>query len=291
MIRFMNLMHFPRYVRTESRDFFYLTERPLLPLPALKAPIERPEPGEGIWQTKSLSQQGWPAAIATTRYRPDPSLPNMHATLIAIDCKWIQLAKRAESKSPTIFSIEPNEPSANSTSLWFTKGTMKLQTESPGNDARRLASGTEDPKRIVRAGGAMGQLNGQIWVYVELSGGSDRARDVKTYERVLNEVGAHQRLYFGQPINMKLDGRMPTSSTSTGFMRQQGPHGMRIFEDTPIVSPKVWMPLQEKRLRYTKQPKAARPLADGSETAEATPGSKAKIPDPPVVDPATEKEP
>jgi hypothetical protein len=291
MIRFMNLMHFPRYVRTESRDFFYLTQRPLLPLPPLKVSIEPPEPGEGIWQTKSLSQQGWPPAIATTRYRPDPSRPSVHATLIAIDCKWVQLAKRTETKLPTLFSVEPNEPSANSMALWFSEGALKLQTDSPSNEARRLASGTEDPKKLTRAGGAVGQLNGQIWVYVELSGSTDRARDVTTYERVLNEVGAHERLYFGQPISIKFDGRVPTSATSTGFVRQQGPHGMRVFEDTPIVSPKVWMPLQEKRLRYTKQPKAARPLADGSEMTQATPGSEAKISDPPVLDPATEKVP
>jgi hypothetical protein len=291
MIRFMNLMHFPRYVRTESRDFFYLTERPLLPLPALKVPIEPREPAEGIWQTKTLSQQGWPPAIATTRYRPDPTRPNLHATLVAIDCKWLQLAKRTDNKLPTIFSIEPNELGANSTGLWFTDGAMKLQAQSPSSDARRLASGTEDPSRIGRAGGAVGQLNGQIWVYVELSGSSDRARDAATYERILNEVGAHDRLYFGQPISVRLDSRVPASPAATGFVRQQGPHGMRVFEDTPIVSPKVWMPLQDKRLRYTKQPKAARPLADGSALPEATPRSESKIPDPPAPDPVTEKEP
>ncbi len=291
MIRFMNLMHFPRYVRTESRDFFYLTQRPLLPLSALKTPIEPREPAEGIWQTKGLSQQGWPPAIATTRYRPDPSRPNMHATLIAIDCKWLQLAKRTDTQLPTIFSIEPNEPSAASTGLWFAQGALKLQTDSPSSEARRLASGTEDPKKITRAAGAIGQLNGQIWVYVELSGSTDRARDVTTYEHILNDVGAHERLYFGQPISVKLDGRVPTSPTSTGFVRQQGPHGMRIFEDTPVVSPKVWMPLQEKRLRYTRQPKAARPLADGSAMPQAPPGSETKISEPPESDPLSEKEP
>ncbi len=291
MIRFMNLMHFPRYVRTESRDFFYLTERPLLPLPALKVPTEPHEAGEGIWQTKNLSQQGWPPAIATTRYRPDPARPNVHATLVAMDYKWLQLAKRTETKSPAIFSIEPNESGANSTGLWFAKGMMKLEAESPGNDARRLASGTEDPKRMARAVAALGQLSGQIWVYVELSGSVDHSRDAATLERVLNEVGAHARLYFGQPISIKLDARVPSSPTAIGFARQAGPHGMRIFEDTPIVSAKEWIPLQEKRLRYSKQPKAARPATDGIGASPVTPESEKNLSELPVSDPATEREP
>ena len=264
MIRYMNLMHFPRYVRTESRDFFYLTERRLLPLAPLHANVEPREPGEGIWQTKGLSQHGWPPAIATTRYRPDRSHPGTRVTLFAFDATWLQVAKRADPNLPVIFAIEPNDPVTKGTSLWYSNGALKVQVESPSVDARRLASGTEDVSGVGRVGGAIGQLSSQLWVYVELYGNTDHSRDVATLERVLGELGAHKRLYFGQPINVKIGSRFTPTPTTTPFVRQQGPRGLRIFQDTPIVSTKEWIPLQEKRLRYTKHPKAARPPSDDS---------------------------
>ena len=262
MIRYMNLMHFPRYVRTESRDFFYLTERRMLPLAQLESQVEPREAGEGIWQTEGLSQHGWPPAIATTRYRPDPSHPATKVTLLAFDTDWLQVVRRTEPNLPTVFAIEPNDPATKAMSLWSSDGALKLQVESPSTDARRLGSGYEDLSQVRRAGGAIGQLSDQIWVYIEVTDSSDHSRDSAVLERVLNEVGARRRLYFGQPISIKIGAHAAASPAATYFVRRPGPRGVRIFEDTPIVSAKEWMPLQEQRVRYKRQFKSAPPPPD-----------------------------
>jgi hypothetical protein len=57
MTRGMGLMNFPRYIKRETRDFFYLTLRPVLPgksLPAQK-------------RTARDFQQGFPPSVAATQ--------------------------------------------------------------------------------------------------------------------------------------------------------------------------------------------------------------------------------
>ena len=272
MIRYMNLMHFPRYIRTESRDFFYLTERRLLPLGSLKPLALPPEPGEGDWQTKGLPQRGWPAAIATSRYRPDPSHPNTRVTLIAIDCNWLQLAKPSESNTAVV-AFEQADSANPSSSLWYWNGTLRVQGESPGHDAQRVLSGTENATRKNRVSAAIGQASDSIWIYAEVSGSTDHSRDVEMLDRTFAKVGAVGRLYFGQPINVRFGDHAPLGAVA--FVRRKGPQGIRIFEQTPFVAPKEWMPLQERRIRYIKQPKAARPPL-GDEPHSPAPGDLAK---------------
>ncbi len=257
MMRYMNLMHFPRYIRAESRDFFYLTERRLLPLGPVAPVVDPPERDEGAWQTKGLPQRGWPPAIATCRFRPDPTRPTVWVTLIALDCSWLQILKDGDSRSPTVVAIEPNESTSKSSSLWFWNESLRVQNDSPGAGARRIASGTESTMRRSRVAAAIGQVNDPIWIYAEVSGSTDHSRDVETLDRAFANVGARARLYFGQPINIQL-GNPPTLPPSAViFARQQGPRGLRIFENTPIVASKEWIPLQERRIRYKRQPKAA----------------------------------
>ena len=41
------------------------------------------------------------------------------------------------------------------------------------------------------------------------------------------------------------------------------PAPISIFEETPVVSPEVWQPLQMRRVRYFKKPTTAAPGANG----------------------------
>jgi hypothetical protein len=256
MIRYMNLMRFPRYVRTESRDFFYLTERRLLPLPPLQARIDPEEPNEGVWQTQDLPQQGWPPAIAATRYRPDPSRRNTRVALIAWDTTWLQLAPANDRNSPIVLSFEPNEQAPKSSNLWFSEGTFKLSDSSPSSGARRVASGLDGVARGGRAAAALGQLDGQIWVYVEVTAAPEASRDLAMLDTILADLGASKRMFFGRPLSIKIGAPASNDPAAMRFVRREGPRGLRIFEQTPIVPIKEWMPLQERRVRYKRQPKA-----------------------------------
>ena len=132
-----------------------------------------------------------------------------------------------------------------------------MQVDSPGQDAQRIFSGTGGAVRRSRATAAVGQVNDNIWVYAEVSGSTDHSRGVEMLDRAFAKVGAIGRLYFGQPINVRFGDHSIAGAVT--FVRRQGPQGIRIFEQTPVVAAKEWMPLQERRVRYTKQPKAARP--------------------------------
>jgi hypothetical protein len=74
LVKNMQLMHFPRYIRRGQRDFFYLTLRHIVPGPPLEVP-----PGsdreDGRWRVEGLPQYGFPLALAATQIRPDPARP------------------------------------------------------------------------------------------------------------------------------------------------------------------------------------------------------------------------
>jgi hypothetical protein len=265
MIRYMNLMHFPRYVRTPSRDFFYLTSRRLLPPEPIDTKAAPKEPNEGVWTVRGLEQKGWPPAIATTRLRPDASRANTRVSVIAIDPRWLGRASSNDTSAPGLLTIEPNEQSARASSLWLNDDSFVLAETSPASTALRLASGTAGPAAPSRASAAFGELAGHLWVYAEIASGPDSSRDGKLLENLLHDMGAERTLYFGRPLNIKLGST--GASNAVRLVRSDGPRGIRIFQSTPIVPPKEWMPLQEKRVRYLKTPKPrALPPVETSET-------------------------
>lgn len=70
LVRSMTPMRFPRYIRRDPRDFFYLTIRPTLPGPHVAfgeggAPASGTE-GEGQFSTSGLPHAGYPHAFART---------------------------------------------------------------------------------------------------------------------------------------------------------------------------------------------------------------------------------
>ncbi len=255
MIRYMNLMHFPRYIRTESRDFFYLTERRLLPLPPIETRTLPKEPSEGIWQTHGLLQQGWPPAVATARIRPDPARPRTRVSIIALDLKWLGLAQSSDAVATPLVSFEPSEQPAKSLGVWVVDNRIELNTASPSQNAKRLASGLLDASPGTRAGSALGELPDSIWIYAEVAAGVDSTRDANMLETLLRQLGAKHIVYFGHPLNIKLGIAGANSPTAIKLGRREGPRGIRIFQQTPIVPPREWMPLQEKRTRYQRTPR------------------------------------
>lgn len=272
MIRYMNLMHFPRYVRTQSRDFFYLTSRRLLPPAAIETRTLPKEPSEGVWTFRGIEQKGWPPAIATTSVRPDPNRPNTRVSVIALDPRWLARGTSSDAAGQSILTIEPNEQPAKSTSMWFDESGFAIANTSPSQNAVRIASGALGPAAPARASAAIGELAGDLWIYAEIAAGPDSARDGRLLEDLLRQMGAETLLYFGRPLSIKLGSGpgsgLNTSSSMIRLIRRDGPRGVRIFQSTPIVAPREWMPLQEKRIRYLKTPKPR--AVTPPETSETT---------------------
>ncbi|MFS8068209.1 MAG: hypothetical protein ACMG6S_17785, partial [Byssovorax sp.] len=99
LIRGMGLMNFPRYIKRESRDYFYMTLRHVLPGPALTPALQPPLAGEGEWRLKGLPQHGFPYALALTELRLGPS---EKARVLKIDPRTITAAAGSRGQGKTV---------------------------------------------------------------------------------------------------------------------------------------------------------------------------------------------
>jgi hypothetical protein len=261
MIRHMALMNFPRYIHRESRDFFYLTLRPILPgkdLPPRAAP---PAPGEGVWTTAGLPQHGWPYALATTWLRPDASRPQTRVMVLRVDSARIKPC--SASDAPALLTVRPGRPTSEMDSVWWTRGSASVGEGQPEPEAQRLAAGWH-PGRLpagVSPAAALGIDPDGMLVYAELERPADASGSPKLLARLLAELGCQERVLLGAPLRVSLGaernlaGRpVAVSRSDQRFCRRQGPRGQRIFTETPIVPKAEWEPLQAKRVRYFRPP-------------------------------------
>jgi hypothetical protein len=279
MIRYMGLMNFPRYIHRESRDFFYLTLRDVLPGVAL-APIVNPaEPGEGAWQVRGLPQHGWPYAVTTSFIRPDSARPRVRVNLVKLDGSVLRASARRSGESVVSFRKRAVRP-AGAESIWFAEGRFVASKEQPPV-AELIASGyaAHDP-RASKATAALGvsRANTHL-VYAELASGTAAAADGPLLDRILTQLGCDQRVLLELPLGVALGGErdlsgqaVPAAALGLHLVRSQGPGGRRIFTDTPIVPVKEWYVLQAKRVRYMRK-KAAPAASDGSGPPAPAPAS------------------
>jgi hypothetical protein len=91
----MYTVPFPRYIRQDWRDFFYLSLRPILPGPAL-APVVSPAlDQEGVWDVTGLPQgeEPFPPRVSTTFLRPDPAQPSAGVQIVKLDPQRIAFGR------------------------------------------------------------------------------------------------------------------------------------------------------------------------------------------------------
>ncbi len=86
---------FPRFIRRDWRDFFYLSLRSVLPGSNLRPVVVPARKGEGSWSVSGLPQgkAPFPPRIATTFIRPDAGQPEAVVQLVKLDPR--RLAYRA----------------------------------------------------------------------------------------------------------------------------------------------------------------------------------------------------
>lgn len=91
LVRKMPLMNFPRYIQTTPRDFFYLTERALLPGESF---LKDPQAQEVTWKALAIPGNEFPHAIMTTNWSPANESP---VRVLRIDPKQLVLLQNVES--------------------------------------------------------------------------------------------------------------------------------------------------------------------------------------------------
>lgn len=266
MLRYMGLMNFPRYIQRESRDFFYLTLRNLVPGAKLPPRVTPAEPGEGEWKVKGLPQHGWPYAVATTWLRAEPSRPDTKLTLLKLDPRAVRPEKPGEA-DPQIVVAFPSA-GAQGPALWLGPAGFTVGPTGPEH-AVAVARGlsTRGPDTLAALGiDAAGML-----VYVEVTSDRDAARDGELLDAVLDSLGAKPRLYLSKPLGLALGGdrdlggrAFTAGPGALRLVRRPSPGATRIFPDTPVVPVNVWYPLQAKRVRYFPKPKKDESEAGGA---------------------------
>jgi hypothetical protein len=270
MLRYMGLMNFPRYIQRESRDFFYLTLRHVLPGQRIEPRVKPAEDGEGSWKVKGLPQHGWPYAMATTWLRPDASRKETKAFVLELDPRALEIAEEG-GKDKLVLSVP--RPTGTGTALGLGPDGFIV-----GPDVKAaLAVGLASPTLGTVAALGVGR-NGYLF-YAEVATARDPTRDGVMLEKLLGDLGCKQRIFLSAPWGVALGGDrdlgghpVKPPDDAIRWVRREPPGSKRIFPDTPIVPVATWYPLQAKRVRYFRKPKPAE--GEGDPEAPGTAGSE-----------------
>jgi hypothetical protein len=278
MIRGMGHMLFPRYIQREARDFFYLTSRSILPGAPLVPPALPAMPGEGAWRTAGLPQHGFPSAIAASWVRADARRPDVRLRVLRADPRMMRpeplagtdAGRREGATPPVVLALVA--PIRGSISLWWWDDAFVVAPAAPGAGAFLLAAGQAERAHHVsattapRAEVGVEDEDGML-VWVELP--PDVAADAGTtaaMDATLERLGCSARFAlagdaralpggFLDATGQALAGAPPP--VTVRLERSKGPDARAIFTETPVVPPRIWQPLQAKRVRYFPKPAAS----------------------------------
>jgi hypothetical protein len=273
MIRYMGLMNFPRYIGRESRDFFYLTLRHVLPSENVGGGSTR-EAGEGEWNVKGLPQHGWPYAIATTALRPEASRPETKVHLVEVDPHAVRIARDGERAKPVLELREARSETGQGASLWLSRQGFAIARQPPEEGAQRIGVPVAAPGQ---AFAAIGVRDGsRSLIYAEVATAARPTADAAMLESLLTRLGCATRLLLERPLGIAVGGERdlsghpaPRGKRGISLVRADAPGARRIFADTPVVRPEEWFPLQAKRVRYFRKPDAPAASAGAGEPMPA----------------------
>lgn len=266
MVKTMGHMSFPRYIRRDERDFFYLTRRPLLP-GADRTPALGGEPGEGAWRVQGLPQHGFPYALATTSLRPDAAHPSFRVKVLRVDPHAVEPTAAPEAPdSPTVVTFVRSGGAARA-GIYWDDGVFFAGAEPPTPSATAVALGVPanaPAAAAARTFAGVEDVDGMlVWVELapDVAPGASAATSAAAMlhgfgcsSPVALFGGAHARI-GGQ---LDVGGELPATgahdagheATTVRMVRRAGPGARPRFEATPIVRPSVWQPLQSQRVRY-----------------------------------------
>ncbi|NUP11019.1 MAG: hypothetical protein HOW73_33650 [Polyangiaceae bacterium] len=263
LIKGMGLMSFPRYIKREARDYFYLTLRWVVPGENLPTVIEPLVENEGAWETKNLPQHGFPYAIALSQVRPDKADASQSFRVLELDPRMVtgQRASTDDAAAKTIATMDPGA-NAGAANIWLFGRAFLVSKDSPGKGAVRVVSGEESPGK----GAAIACVHDEsgMLYYAELKDAATGARgSLSAMSALLTSMGCTQQVSLAEPLALALgDGtnlartavHPPKSSSAVRLVRAEAAGGARFFEDTPVVPRSEWYPLQQQRIRYHKKP-------------------------------------
>lgn len=281
LIRGMGLMYFPRYIKREGRDYFYMTLRHILP----GLPITVEGEAEALaWQVKGLPQHGFPYALALAEV---PLGSGGRARVLKVDPRMVTPRQRearrrqaasaggdgrtAEDDPKVVVALAPPTMAADeaSLSIWSTPDAFAVGSEEPLPGALRLLSGTDARGAADVSAVAGVQEEEGMLVYAQVMATGDSSErpataPVADLVGLLERLGVVAPVVLAEPVDLALGGdtglsgaatRLPPGVVPVVLYRKPGPGARRVFPGTPVVPLKEWYPLQSRRIRYFKKKK------------------------------------
>ncbi len=281
MIRGMGLMSFPRYIKRESRDFFYMALRHNLPGESIAPLFDAPFEGEGAWTTKGLPQHGFPYAMATATVRPSKERPDFKVRVLAVDPRSVSApaAKGAGQAAQAVLAIDAGPgPDAAARNLVLEGGHFAI-TDAPPKGSAILARGAVESSPMAAALGVADEAGFAYYVEpvratapTQDDADADAGAPAKVAAmseaesqavlELLGRLGCSERIALAEPMAVALGGHTslageavhpPRGATAITLVRGRAPGGRRFFEDTPVVKRDEWYRLQQHRVRYFKK--------------------------------------
>lgn len=285
LIRKMPLMGFPRYLDLNTRDFFYLTQRALLPGPDVP-PFDPVFTEDGKWQVVDTGVPDWPpAATLTTLHVTDPkSSPGLATpsyTITRIDPKQLQVSDDKQRAHLGLVTKRPNTP----LSVAFGNGTG--QVTALATSPTPTAAGCIDKEGML------------VLFDVAAPGVADPAALQSLFLRLQCATALADN--GGMRLTLPHNGNVPPLPSGVGAPAVQGTVWLthvplkgakRIFEDTPVLHPNKWAILQRKAVPFgpgaqlppPPQPQTAAP-ASTSLTAQSPAQQPTQAQQPTLVQP------
>jgi len=245
----------PRYIRRDPRDFFYLLLRSVLPGQALSPPITPAQPGEGAWHVSGLGSHAFPWPMARTRIRPDPARADRWVNVIRIDARRVNLAPPdTQERLVARFVGGSISRGAGAPRITMTTGASGARW-SIANDGDGLAGEALRPGMAVLRGAG---IDGEGYLVIAVT---DRATP-DLIQRALDLAGcAPTRIALGDSILVLPTGQgalgesAPATLAPTLSLTARAWTGARrIFPEVTPVSPSVWTPPMQRRVRYERNP-------------------------------------
>lgn len=274
MVRGMDEMGFPRYLRRDPRDFFYLMLRPVLPGTPIATVVTPAQQGEGTWHVSGLGDTPFPWPMARTRVRPEASHPERWVNLVRVDPRRVTMVATEGRESS---NTTTETPSGSNSDRVVSGGTTPVVAQLVGvaeateneprlswssvRDVGHWAIGTQGPGVAIQPlsvesssirGGCIDHDG--YWVFAV----ADRAATGLLFH-ALDLVGcASARFSLPPSAGLAIDGTRgaagapidPGANRVFALVRRNAPGAVRLFPEVTPVPMRVWYEAQHRRVRY-----------------------------------------
>lgn len=250
MVRGMDEMGFPRYIKRDPRDFFYLLMRPVLPGAPLVSAVSPAQPGEGQWRVNDLARTAFPWPMARTRVRPDASQPERWVNLVRIDPRRVAAGEAGATNSIAVIRDVASASSSPGIRWRDVQGAGRWEAVESGALLPGVAIGAQsassrgvciDSNQWLAYFVADRAVPGIVWRAMELAGCGPARIALPT------AIVAHDeaRDIAGASVDSR------THPTATLRLRDE-PGAVRVFPEVLPVPQRVWWDAQHRRVRYRR---------------------------------------